>query len=204
MSEGCYYVSLGASVFGWTQMIPIFFTVASFVLTAATNQAIYFLFAIYLFIPQYIVWCFQYYFQYERPDPICQLYHTWAFPSMESMYTGAIIGAFFTYAYYWPVYQSWVTWFFIYCFATVPPFILIYMEYNRWWEVLFSYAFGFLSSVAFMLVVKFFLKPKMYYLKLFFPFYLMNYSDDMIKKEKNHESLLILRAIQRADLIDGR
>ena len=201
MESGCYYVSVGASVFGWTRAVPLLVGLCCTVLTIATGQALYFMFALYLYIPQWIVFCFQYYFQYVRPDPICQLYQTWAFPSMEAMYVGAIVGALFTYAYFWPVSHGWISWLFFFLFAIVPPALLIYYEYNRWWEIAFSLGFGFLSSLAFVVVLKFFIKPKMPYLKLHFPFYLMGYTDEMISSK---ESLHILEALERVEGLDGR
>lgn len=198
-SEGCYYISWGATAFGWTQLIPIIFTLIAFIVTAITNETIFFIFSWFLFAPQYVVWCFQYYFQYARPNPICQLYHTWAFPCMEAMYTGAIIGGFFAYAYFWSVRQSWISWFCIYCFAVLPPFILVYIGYNVWWEVVFSWGFGFLSAVAFVIVTYYFLKPKMHYLKLFFPLFIFGYQDTFIKSDKKNKSFQILQSLERVD-----
>jgi hypothetical protein len=198
MQGGCYYLSIGGSVFGWTQSIPLLVGLCCTVLTIATGEAVYFLFALYLYIPQWIVWCFQYYFQYVRPNPVCQLYHTWAFPSMEAMYVGAIVGALFTYAYFWRVDHGWITWLFFFLFATIPPIVLINYEYNRWWEVLFSLGFGALSSVLFVVVLWFFVKPKISYLKLHFPFYIMGYTDTMIKKT-DKKSMEILAALERLE-----
>ena len=48
---------------------------------------------------------------------------------------------------------------------------------------------------------KFFIKPKMPYLKLHFPFYLMGYTDEMISSK---ESLHILEALERVEGLDGR
>lgn len=199
LSEGCYYVSIRGTAFGWTQMIPIFVTLGCFIASAVSNQAIYFIYSIFLFFPQWTCFCFQYFFQYARPNPICQLYHTWAFPSIETMYIGSIVAAFITYAVFWPVYQSWVTWLCIYILALLPPLVLIYMQYNVWWEVLFSFLFGALCSVAFMLVVRYFMKPNMHYLRLFFPFYLFGYEDNMIKKDQTGKYLQILKALERVD-----
>lgn len=194
---GCYYASINGTAFGWTQMIPIVFTLVSFVISAITNEQLFVLFSFYLFFPQWIVWCFQYYFQIERPNPICQLYHTWAFPSMEGMYTGAIVCGFFTYAYFWPVYQSWVSYLFIYIFATLSPIVPIYLGYNAWWEVVFSWGFGGFSASAFIIVVYYFMKPKMEYLKTFFIFY--NYQDTFIKSDKKGKTFKILKALERVD-----
>lgn len=197
--EGCYYVSIYGTAFGLTQMVPIFVTVACTVLSMATSQAFYVIFAFYLYVPQYIVWIFQQYFQYIRPNPICQLYNTWAFPSMEAMYTGAVVGAFAAYAYLWVVEHSWISWLFVYLVTALAPFVLIYTEYNRWWEIAFSMGFGALSSIAFVLVVRYFMRPWMPYLKLHFPFYLFGYVDNMMRKDRRNQSTAILESLERVD-----
>jgi hypothetical protein len=43
------------------------------------------------------------------------------------------------------------------------------------------------------------MKPKMAYLKLFFPFYLFGYQDTFIKSDKKSKSFQILQALERAD-----
>lgn len=196
--EGCYYASILGTTFGLTQLIPILFIPFCLFITMITHESIFVLFSFFLYIPQFIVWDFQYYFQSIRPVPICQLYHTFAFPSMEAMYTGAILGAFFTYAYYYTVYLSWFSWDIIYLCGCLVPFILIYTEYNRWWEVAFSMGFGFLSALAFVVIVKLFMKPRMRYLHLHFPLYIFGYSSELIKK--NCHSQEILEALERVEV----
>lgn len=177
--EGCYYISLGATAFGWTQLVPSIVTLGLSLLTAATNEPVYFMFALYLYVPQYIVWCFQAYFQVIRPDPVCQLYHTWAFPSMEAMYIGALVGFFVAFTWGWSKTQSWITWLFIYLIGLVPPVILVYTGYNRWWEVAFSMALGLVASVLFAAVLRLFIRPHMAYLMNHFPFCTLGYHDTL-------------------------
>jgi len=177
---GCYYLSYMGMAFGWTQMVPVILTLCLSLLTAATSEPVYFMFGLYLWIPQYVVWVFQYYFQSIRPDPVCQLYQTWAFPSTEAMYIGAIIGFFIAFSYGWEKAQSWSVWLMIYVFGVVPPFILVYVQYNRWWEVAFSMGFGFLSSVMFAVVLRVFIRPNMAYLQAHFPFSTFGYEDGQL------------------------
>lgn len=198
---GCYYLSYMGMAFGWTQMVPLVITLFLSLLTTATGEPVYFLFGLYLYVPQYIVWCFQYYFQSIRPDPVCQLYHTWAFPSMEAMYIGAIIGFFIAYTYGWSVDQSWIVWLMIYLFGIVPPFILVYVQYNRWWEVAFSMGFGLLSSVMFAVVLRLFIKPRMAYLQSHFPFSTFGYNDHMVCNDTEHECFEIYQSLERLDRI---
>ena len=172
-------------------MVPTMITLFLSLLTSATGEPLYFIFGLYLYIPQYIVWVFQYYFQAERPDPVCQLYHTWAFPSTESMYIGAIIGFFVAFSYGWEKDQSWIVWLMIYLFGIIPPFILVYTQYNVWWEVLFSMVFGFLSSVMFAVVLRLFIRPKMAYLQAHFPFSTFGYHDELVCDDTDRDCVKI-------------
>jgi hypothetical protein len=195
MSNGCYYLSISGQAFGWTQMVPTIVTLMLSAITAVSGEIVFFLFALYLYIPQYIVWVFQYYFQQVRPDPICQLYHTYAFPSTESMYIGAILGAFVSFAATWQVYHSWFVWLCLYLFALVPPLVLVYTQYNQWWEVLFSMVFGGFAGVMFTAVMRNFFRPKAAYLRVHFPFYTMGYQDTILCEEKSIEILESLEKV---------
>lgn len=194
---GCYYLSYMGMAFGWTQMVPIILTLCLTVLTAATSEPVYFMFGLYLWVPQYIVWVFQYYFQSIRPDPVCQLYQTWAFPSTEAMYIGAIIGFFVCFSYGWNKAQSWMVWLMIYLFGIVPPFILVYVQYNRWWEVAFSMGFGFLSSVLFAVVLRYVIRPNMVYLQAHFPFATFGYEDGHLICDEDLECREIFEALEK-------
>jgi len=195
--EGCYYFSIAGQAFAWTQLVPILFTLCTMIVTMVTHESIFALYGFFLWIPQFIVWTTQYYFQSIRPIPICAQMHSWAFPSNEGFYTGAIIGAFFTYAYFVPSEQSWLSWLLVYIFATLVPFILIYAQYVRWWEILFSMGFGYLSGLAFIVFTFFFLKPKMRYLQYHFPCFLCGYTSEYIK-ESCHKAP-ILESLNRVE-----
>lgn len=189
---GCYYFSLLGQAFGWTQLVPGIVGLVLFVVTAATHEMVYVFFGLFLYAPQFMVWIFQWFFQMIRPDPICQLYHTWAFPSMESMYVGAIVGFFITYAICKEIDHSWITWLAIYIFTIFPLVILFYSGYNRWWELLFSLGFGLVSSILFALVYEYFIQPRMAYLRCHFPFSFFEYVD--CESQKDYEE--ILRSLQ--------
>lgn len=193
MSDGCYYISIGAKAFGWTQLIPAVVTLFLFTATRVNGNWIWFWLGLYSYPVQYIAWCFQHYFQSIRPDPICQLYQTFAFPSLSCIYIGGGIGIFILYTYHTDIVQSWVSWLVMYIVGIVPPFILIYNLYNRWWEVLFSMGLGFVAAVMFVYVFVWFIRPKEGYLYNAFPFWQCGYADFNHKKfRKIHEGLLKL------------
>ena len=89
----------------------------------------------------------------------------------------------------------------IYLFGIVPPFILVYVQYNRWWEVAFSMGFGLLSSVMFAVVLRLFIKPRMAYLQSHFPFSTFGYNDHMVCNDTEHECFEIYQSLERLDRI---
>lgn len=196
---GCYYASVSGWAFGWTQSVPLIVTVCLALLSMATNEAVYFLFGLFLYVPQHIVWCFQQYFQMIRPDPVCQIYHTWAFPSIECMYIGAIVGFFVAYTIAWGINHPWLMWLMVYLLGIVPAATLWLSGYNRWWEIVFSWVFGFLSSIFFGMILRLFIRPMMPYLRLSFPLLTLGYVDHMCAGEDEERSQAILESLERLD-----
>jgi hypothetical protein len=185
--SGCYYLTWGGQAFGLTQLIPIGISLCLTVLSAATNQFIYFLYAWFLYFPMYIAFVMQYYFQWVRMDPICGLYASWAFPSTAVLYTYSIVGAFLAYFKFWNrVNHSWVVWLCIYLLALLPPFIVWYNNFNTLFEIAMTALFGFTFSFAFFVIARYFLRPNMGYLKCHFFF--LNY-DDSIMWDKEYSKL---------------
>jgi hypothetical protein len=93
------------------------------------------------------------------------------------MYIGAIVGFFLAFSYGWGKAQSWMVWLMIYILGIVPPFILVYVQYNRWWEVAFSMGLGVLSSILFAIVLRLVIRPNMAYLQMHFPLSTFGYED---------------------------
>lgn len=180
--EGCYYISIWGQAFGWTLLVPFIVTIFTMLITMVTHESIFAIYGFYLWIPQLLIWNFQVYFGRIHANPICQQYHTFAFPSNEAFYIFAILGSFFTYAYYVPSEQSWFSWLLLYCISAAGTLILIYMQYNYWWEILFSGLVGYVFGAAFIIVCRYFIKPKIRYLNFHFPFELFEYRSEYIKR----------------------
>lgn len=182
--DGCYYISAWGWAFGWTQQIPILISLIAFVITAYTKEPLYFLFSWFLWIPQITIWTFQAYFQMVMPDPICQAYHTYAFPSVTAFYVGVVVVTFFAVALLWEIEHSWVNWLIMMMFGIVPPLILIWFGYNRWWEVLFSLGYGALFGLGFAFVLRYLIQPVMPYLEFHFPLFTFGYEDRICMTEE--------------------
>jgi len=182
---GCYYLSMGAQAFGYTQLLPAIATLGFGLMTLVTNNDIWFVFGLWLYLPQYMVWSFQRYFSYVRSDPVCAMYQAYAFPSMASFYYGVILGIFLWYTILFKIQQTWFVWLLMYIFGITIPAVLMYTGYNVWWEILFSSLFGILSCYVYIIVLRWFFKPKSHYLQNYFPLYHLGYihnDDPKVKK----------------------
>lgn len=175
LSRGCFYVSIGARAFGVTQLIPLIVSGIMFALNAYTGDDLFFWLGLFMYLPNYMVWAFQRFFLYIRPDPVCQAYQTLAFPTFESMYIGGIIGLFFIWTIVHIREQSWFVWLVIYLIGIVFPVVLVYSNYNVWWEVFFSMCFGFISAVFFVYIYDWFIYPLRPYLMNHFPLWHFGY-----------------------------
>lgn len=178
--DGCYYASLGGQVFGLSQIVPTFMTLCLTVMGLATHQIMFPLFGIYLDGAQMVLWIFQSYFQAVRPNPICQLYNTYAFPSITMYYVASLITFVFVYGYFWDVAHSWVIWLIFYLVGFGLPLILVHYSFNRVWEVLFSVAFGIVFTSVFVIVLKFYICPVLPFILSDFPSTWMGYRDEFL------------------------
>jgi hypothetical protein len=193
--SGCYYLTIQGQAFGYTQLIPLMFIITMTVVKMITSNCIWFIFGIWLYLPQYILWCFQRYFFYIRSDPICASYQSFAFPSIESFYLGVVIGLFITWTIMYQVDQSVFVWCIVYTLGIVVPGILIFTGFNVWWETLFSVLFGFLMSWLFVFVTNRILQKHVKYLVHFFPLWHFGYKSKWVndrKFKKINEALRIL------------
>lgn len=178
--------------FGWTQAVPWIVTLVCIVLTMATHQPLYFIYSTFLYIPQINLWAFQSYFQMSMPDPICQVYHSWAFPSIPAFYVGNAVAVFVAVSLLWEIDHSWIAWVTMYLIGICPPLVLIWFSYNRWWEIAFSMGFGIGVGVFFAYVLKYYITPVLPFLQHHFPLYHFGYIDTILMNdEQKMESIRI-------------
>lgn len=177
---------MAGQAFGWTQVFPgtvtLFLSVAGFV----TEQFLWPFLGLYLHGAQLVLWIFQVYFNSVRPNPVCQLYHAYAFPSVPAFYVAAVIAGFVTYAYMWDVYLSWIPWLVFYLLAAFPA-IMVWFQYNRWWEVLFSMGLGAAMTVVFIIVTRLYICPTLPYLLNDIPCSWLGYKDLYLMDKKQLE-----------------
>jgi hypothetical protein len=185
--SSCYYFAYNGFSFTSVEAVAFVYTLFLFLITVLTGERIYAFFGLYLYAPQWMCWCVQYYFRYYRPNP-CAIYMSYAFPELNSMYVGAALGAFIGYFYLWKhVVYTWISWLLLYILAIVPAMIFIYLGWGAWWQVTISLAIGFLSGILFAYIVRYFVRPNMKYLQWHIPFSLFGYKDTLINRRNKEE-----------------
>lgn len=180
--SGCYYATWAGAAFGWTQVFPSIVTLMLSAVGLLTSQIMFLFFGLYLHAMQYELWVFQSYFQSQRPNPVCQLYHAYAFPSIEAYYAGAVVTAFIMYGYMWDIPHGVIAWLFFYVIAAFP-LIMVWFGYNVWWEVLLSLGMGVVFTALFVIVLKLYISPAMPYILNEIPATWLGYKDTYLMDE---------------------
>ena len=110
-------------------------------------------YGLYWFLVQGVLYLAQFYFQIERPDPYCAVYHTYAYPSSEVYYSVSLVAAILTWTVYYRVQHSLQAWLGLYVLLFVPSILLWFFQMNRWWEVLWTALMAVASTVPFTLLL---------------------------------------------------
>ena len=164
--EGCYIFSWKGQAFSWMHILPTIITLSITIASLRRDgrkEFLPFAFGLYLHAWQFALWAFQVHFSIVRPDPICAQHHTYAFPSQEAFYVGALVAAFVTYSAFWRYPLGWITWLFLYCLVLGPPFVLVWNLHNRIWELAVSMGLGAIAGVLFISVVAVYITPMLPY-----------------------------------------
>lgn len=185
--DGCYYTSLLGQAFAWTQLLPSMVSLVLSVLTFVTSQFIFVFLAWYLHGIQLLLWAIQLYLRVDRPNPLCQEYHTYAFPSIEGFYIGALAAFIIGYSLRWHVKQPWYVWVTILVFFVAPPTVLVFLAYNRWYEVVISLLIGIVTSSIFIIILWVYIYDTIPYLKYVVPINWLHYKDTYICTNKNYD-----------------
>jgi len=185
--NGCYYASLMGEVFGLTQLIP---TIVTYFLTATSfffrGFFILWIYGFYLHAVQLLLWVIQVYLEQVRPDPTCQIYQSFAFPSIAAFYVASIFTFFALYSYYWYVEQSWLVWFLSYIVLAGVPVILVANSYNHPWEVAVSMFFGIAFTWIYVIVLRLYICPTLPFLLNEFPCSTLGYTDTFLMSEEEN------------------
>jgi hypothetical protein len=201
LAAGCYYVSILGQAFAWTQFVPYLVSLVLTVLTFVTNQFLFVILGSYLHAVQMILWAIQLYLHVDRVDPVCQQYHTFAFPSIEAYYIGALV----SFVIIWKRQQTVFVWLCLLLIFVVPCTVLVFLAYNRWYEVLISMAIGVVSSAFLVLLLRVYMKPGVPFLLFAFPLHWLQYEDTYIVTSKRdaEKTVQLSRAYEAYIKISG-
>lgn len=198
---GCVYVSIMGQAFGWTQVLPTMIALTLKVVAMITHQFVFVALGLYLYAGQMILWAIQTYMQTERSNPLCQEYHTYAFPNIETYYLTSVVTFVVAYSLIWRVQQSWMMWLTFYVMFVTPPGILVFYAYNTWYEVLASAVIGVVMTLLFIGLMYVYIKPALCYLLNIFPCHWLGYADTWVTSpEEQQKCRQIRRDLDAVDL----
>lgn len=169
----CLFFTAGGKALTWFHLFPTFIFLglwAGSLRPDGHRVAIVFFYSLYLSMWNLALWALQVNFAIYRPHELCGHLYTYAFPSIEAFLFGNLVSAFLAYAYFRDIHIRWLNWVFIYGFSVFPQGYLVLVGYNRWWEVLISFALGIPASTFFVSVVFIYIKPYIQYLENQAPF----------------------------------
>jgi hypothetical protein len=129
------------------------------------------------------------------PDPVCQLYHSYAFPSITAFYVAVVFVVFVVVSWIWKYSHDWFVYLVAYLVLIVPPFVLVFMGYNRWWEIVYSLAIGVVTALVFIYCFKTFLVPVLPYLMNQFPLYHLGYKDTFLMDNSQQEEFETVKRV---------
>lgn len=162
MTSTCAYGSYPAQVYHATHFIPWIVPLA--IAAAAIGRTRYNtwgtqlmlkLFGLWLTVLQPVLYIVQGTFNIQRPDPYCPDTFTFAFPLSEAFYIAALATFIIMFTYCWNIVLPWLYWFVLICFIIGPPGILCWYTYSTWAETLLSLGMGALTSIVFVVFVRF-------------------------------------------------
>lgn len=172
-SDQCLYFTANGVAITWFHLFPtlIFLGLwAGSLRPDGTRVGVIFFYSLYLTMWNMALWALQVNFALVRPHELCGHVYTYAFPSIEAFLFGNIATAFLAYAYFKDIHVGWMNWVIIYSIAVFPQAFLVLVGYNRWWEVVVSFALGVPASMFFVSVVFIYIKPYIVYLESQAPF----------------------------------
>ena len=178
--QGCFYVTVYGSALAWTQVLPTLVSLSLTVLTWFDCQVLFMYLGVYLHAFQLLLWSVQLTLKIDRPDPICQEYHTYSFPSVESFYVGALVTFIIGYSVFWQVKRPVTLWLFIFCFFVVPPTVLVFFNFNLWYEVVISLGIGVIASFLLIIFLWVYIQENSPYYLNIFPLNWLGYKDDYL------------------------
>lgn len=186
--QGCFYVTAQGSALAWTQVLPTLISLSLSLLTFFDCQVLFLYLGVYLHAFQLVLWSVQLVLRIDRPDPICQEYHTYSFPSIESFYVAALTTFFLGYNVFWNKHQKWSVWGAVFAVFVIPPVILVFFSFNVWYEVVISLGIGVIATFLFIIFLYIYIQENSPYYLNIFPLNWIGYKDNYLYLPNNSKS----------------
>lgn len=166
-------------LFIYTQAFPWFVAAAFMGVTAITGWSFFTFLGLYMAIAQYFLWPFQAAFNRGRNPLLCPVGQSqYAFPSVEAFYVASLLTLVLFYVIAYRGRPGILSWASLFLLTIAAPFVLLFFEFNVWWEVLISALFGVVFTGGFMVLMWLFWGPAIPYLETIPPFATFSYNDD--------------------------
>jgi hypothetical protein len=146
----------------YSQSIPSFVAVGCTAASYVTYNPIYFVYGLFLWVCQVVLWSFQIYFEMMRPVPFSAQY---AFPSIEAFYVSSLCTIIIIYSALYGVRRGWSIWLALFILFVAPCFVLVFFQMHVFWQVLFSILLGSVVTMGFTLVLWLMLADALLYLQ---------------------------------------
>jgi hypothetical protein len=180
MEGACILHPTYGQFFIYTQSLPLLIGAAFTGLTAVTGSLFFAFLGGYLFVMGYFVWPFQAYINQTRNPLLCPLGASqYAFPAIEMLYVMAIVTMVLYYTIFFHGRPGYWTWFSLFLLLAVPAGVLVFFQFNVWYEVLMSAGVSLVLTTMFMIHMQLFIAPSIPYLEVVPPFSSFYYSDDL-------------------------
>lgn len=202
----CILSETAAKIFLGLQLSPWAVSGIIWVLNLVQSGSVFFYYiSLWLGFSHYTLYPFQEQFNMIRPEIMCALgQESYKFPSVMIYYVGSVVTIVIVYCAMWPTRTSYMRWVWIGLLMLAPSFVLVWFEFNVWYEVLFSMLWGAIQTTGFMLVMRFFLRPAWPYMECAPPCTWMGLNDDAgWLCEQTNEYRAHRKRIRRAAGLDG-
>lgn len=202
--DGCFYVSALGHTWAWTHILPTLITLSLTVVSLRLHGYEWFptIYGMYLHYCQLLLWALQLLWKSMRPHPYCAEIHTYSFPSQEAFFVASLATYLIVYSYVWRIPMAIFTWLFIICIVVFPPIVLVFFQYNRPMEIVWSMVLGIGSTVPFVLIIRYYIKPWLPYLLNQPPWCWLSYIDTYIcNKREQQYTVFVGQCVKRCERV---
>jgi len=208
--SGCVYTSLTGTAFGLVQILPWAIPTAITLFSYSRNwngkdwgfEFTPFWYSFYLTLCQTCIYILQFAVHDMRADPFCTHVVTAAFPSSSTFMVVAIISFFVFSTFVHNAVFSWKYWIWAILIFIVPPSVLIWVQYNVWWEVLVSAALAIVANIGFLIWLHHCVKPQLPFILNTAPCTWFSVQDSLLMDEEQQQ--LTIRMRETYEVIDKK